>query len=128
MDVVKICVVCIILGVIIVYLRSVNKELSMLALVCASGVMLLIITDAVANVFSVYQKLYEISGVSSDVLRLIIKITLICYIVEFSVGAIEDFGLKSLADKLGIVGKIVVLLMATPIVENLINVIVTLLS
>ena len=128
MDVVKICVVCIILGVIIVYLRSVNKELSMLALVCASGVMLLIITDAVANVFSVYQKLYEISGVSSDVLRLIIKITLICYIVEFSVGAIEDFGLKSLADKLGVVGKIVVLLMATPIVENLINVIVTLLS
>ena len=128
MDIVKICLIAIVFGIIIVYLRSVNKEIASLALVAAGGVILMLAVDAFSGVFDVYRRLGDMSGISGDSIRLIIKITLICYIVEFSVSVIEDFGLKSLADKLSLLGKIVILLMATPIMENLVNVVVSIIG
>ena len=121
----KLCVVAVVFGVVIVYLNGVNKELASLALVAGSGVMLSLSIDLIKEVFSVYFTLGSLGGVSAEMVKLIIKITLICYVVEFSVGLIEDFGQKSLADKLALVGKIVVLLMATPVLQSLINVIIT---
>ena len=128
MDIVKICFVAVIFAVLIIYLREINKEISSLALVAAVGTLLMLVVDALAGVFSLYERLGELGGISSDIIKLVIKITLICYIVEFSVGLIEDFGLKSLADKLSLVGKVIILIMATPILENLINIIISIVS
>ena len=125
MEIVKICVVAVIFAVIIIFLRGFNAEISMVALVAASGILLIFAVNALGEAFSIFEKLQALSGVPESVIRLVIKITLICYIIQFSVGAIEDFGLKSLADKLGLVGKIVVLIMAVPILENLIDIIVS---
>ena len=128
MDIVKICFTCVIFGVVILYLREVNKELAALSLVAAVGVVLMLVVDALGSVFSLYERLGDIGGIAPAFIKLIIKITIICYIIEFSVGLIEDFGLKSLADKLSLVGKVIILIMATPIIENLINVIVSIVS
>lgn len=125
MEIVKICVVAVIFAVIIIFLRGFNAEISMVALVAASGILLIFAVNALSEAFSIFEKLQALSGVPESVISLVIKITLICYIIQFSVGAIEDFGLKSLADKLGLVGKIVVLIMAVPILENLIDIIVS---
>ena len=128
MDIVKISLIAVVLGIVIVYLRNINKELANLALVCAVGIFLMVVIDSLDNVFSIYQRLSNISGVSDTLVRIIIKITLICYIIEFSIGLLEDFGLKSMADKLALIGKVVVLLVATPIIENLIEIITSIAS
>ena len=128
MDIIKICLASVIFGVLILYLREVNKEMAALSLVAAVGVILMLVVDALGSVFSLYERLGEIGGIAPGFIKLIIKITIICYIIEFSVGLIEDFGLKSLADKLSLVGKVVILIMATPIIENLINVIISIVS
>ena len=128
MDIVKICLVSVIFGVTILYLKEVNKEIAALMLVAAVGVVLMLVVDALGSVFSLYERLGDIGGIAPAFIKLIIKITIICYIIEFSVGLIEDFGLKSLADKLSLVGKVVILVMATPIIEGLINVIVSIVS
>ncbi|MBO4573307.1 MAG: hypothetical protein J5762_06070 [Clostridia bacterium] len=125
MEIVKICIIAVIFGVLIVFLRGVNPELAMLTLVSSAGIILFLTIRLFNGVFSVFERLSQISGVSGDVIGLIIKITVVCYIVEFSVGAIEDFGLKSLADKLSLMGKLVILGMSVPLLENLINVIVS---
>ena len=125
MDMVKICIVAIVFGVTILCLREFNKQIAALALVAAAGVILMLVIDGLSEVFALYERLSEIGGISPQIVKLIIKITLICYIVEFSVGVIEDFGLKSLADKLDLVGKVVILLLSTPIIENLINVVIS---
>ncbi len=128
MDIVKISLIAVVLGIVIVYLRNVNKELATLALVCAVGMLLMVVIDSLDNVFSIYEKLSNISGISNALVRIIIKITLICYIIEFSIGLLEDFGLKSMADKLCLIGKIVVLIIASPIIENLIEIITSIAS
>ena len=128
MEIIRICLAAVVFGVVIVYLNGVNKELAALALVAATGIMLYLVVGALSNVFSVYDRLNALGGVSDSLVKTIIKVTLICYIVDFSVGLIEDFGLKSLADKLALFGKVIVIIMATPVLQNLIDVISSLIN
>ena len=51
----------------------------------------------------------------------------ISYLVEFSASTIEDFGIKSIADKVVFAGKIVILTISAPIIETLISTILSLL-
>lgn len=121
MDIVKIVIIGLIFAVIIIYLKSVNKEIALLAAI-ASGIILLVsILSSLKKVFEIYNQIADAGGVASDLIKLIIKITIICYIVEFAVGLIEDFGLKSLADKVSLAGRIIIILTAAPIITALIK-------
>lgn len=123
MELAKIIVIGLLFAVIIVYLQSVNKEIALLATIVGGVILLISIFQSLYQVFLTYENLAELGGINGDLLKLIIKITLICYLIEFSVQIIEDFGLKSLADKVSLAGKIIVLLTATPVVTALIDLI-----
>lgn len=45
------------------------------------------------------------------------------YLVEFSAGIVEDFGSKSIADKLVLAGKIIIFTVSIPIIQSLITLI-----
>ena len=51
------------------------------------------------------------------------KIVAIGYLVEFAAGILEDFGSKSLADKLVFAGKVVIFTMSVPILRSLVELI-----
>lgn len=121
MDIVKIVVIALVFAVIIVYLQSVNREIALVAAIVAGTIIIMSVLDLLGEVFSLYQEIASLGEIGNDVLKLIIKITLICYIVEFAVGVIEDFGLKSLADKVTLAGKLIVIVLATPIIISLIK-------
>ena len=123
MDAIKIVVIGLIFAVIIVYLQSVNKELALLATIVAGIVILMSVVNLLCELFGIYENIANVGGIDGNLLKLIIKITIVCYIVEFAVGIIEDFGLKSLADKVSLAGKIIVVLLATPVINSLIGLI-----
>lgn len=128
MDIAKIIVMGLLFAIIIIYLQSVNREIALVATIVAGIIILMAIVDLLYSVFDLYKQIALLGGISGDVLKLIIKITLICYIVEFAVGIIEDFGLKSLADKVSVAGKLIVVIMATPVITSLINLIESLIG
>ena len=128
MDIIKLILIVIVSAIIIVYLQSVNKEFAMIATIFAGGFILISVFDLIAEVFNLYQHLASIGGISDDYIKIIAKVTLICYVVEFASGIIEDFGLKSLADKLIIAGKVIIALMAVPIITSLMQLIENLVS
>ena len=123
MDAIKIVVIGLIFAVIIVYLQSVNKELALLATIVAGIVILMSVVNLLYELFGIYENIANVGGIDGNLLKLIIKITIVCYIVEFAVGIIEDFGLKSLADKVSLAGKIIVVLLATPVINSIIGLI-----
>lgn len=122
MDIVKIVVIALVFAVIIIYLQTVNREIALVAAIVAGTIIIMSVLDLLYQVFSLYEEIATLGGIGSDILKLIIKITLICYIVEFAVGIIEDFGLKSLADKVTLAGKLIVIVTATPIIVSLVKV------
>ncbi len=124
MDIYKIIAVGIISAILIVYLKSVNSDMTLLATVAAGIILLLMSVSYAVEFFGLFSSLYELSGLSSDIFAIIIKIIAISYLVEFSSTLIEDFGLKSISDKVVFAGKILVLTMSMPIIINLIEVVI----
>lgn len=121
MGIIKLALVGLTLAVVIVYLSSVNKEAAMLALVASVGIFLIFAVDALSDIIGIYEDLAIMGGISQKTLKTVVKITLLCYVAEFAVGLIEDFGLKSLADKVSLISKILIVISAAPIIESLIS-------
>ena len=121
MGLVGLSATALIFAVIIVYLNGVNKEIATLALIAASGILLIMAADGLSELLGIYEELADLSGISENLIKTVVKITLLCYVSEFAIGLIEDFGLRSLADKLGIASKIVIIIAAAPILQALIS-------
>ena len=115
---IKIVAVAIVVSVLVVYLKSVNSELYSVALV-GSGVLLIVSgLEYLSETLDFFDKLSEISGLDKTCFSIIMKITGIAYVIEFGAGIKEDFGLKSMADKVIFVGKTVILATALPLINQ----------
>lgn len=128
MQIIKFAFLALAFAIIIVYLMSVNKEIGMLALVCAGGLMLTVIAGLLGDTFTLLSDLTTLGGISEPIFKTVVKITLICYVSEFAIGLIEDFGLRSLADKLAALSKIIILLTAAPVIRSMTEVVISLVS
>lgn len=121
--IIKVCLIVLIFAIVVLYLKSVNSELAILCLIATSVIVISFAIDAFSSLLSVYERLASLAGVNAQHVKLIIKVAVISYVVEFSAGIVEEFGLKSLADKLVLIGKITIMLIAVPIFLSLIDII-----
>ena len=127
MELYKIIAVGLICSFVIVYLKSTDSNLAMPLTVCSGIILLSMTLGFVTDFLRVLKGLSSNSYVDGNVLKLAIKIMAISYLVEFSASTIEDFGIKSIADKVVFAGKIVILTISAPIIETLISTILSLL-
>lgn len=125
---IKIVAIALIFTIIIVYLKSINAELALLATVGAGIILLYFTIDYLVNVFDFINNLIQLSGIDNELYLIIFKITAIGYLVEFAANTIQDFGLKSLSDKLVFVGKILILSMSMPIIYAIFNLLIGMLQ
>ena len=125
---VKIAIIVIVFAIIIVCLKSINPEIAMLALVAAGVIVLFLAVNLIGETFDFLNKLAELTGIDSQIFKIIIKITAVGYIVEFSASTVEDLGLSSLAQKLVFVGKLIILSMSLPIIYAVFNMLTLLLK
>ncbi|MBE5749884.1 MAG: hypothetical protein E7346_03340 [Clostridiales bacterium] len=121
-------VLAIICAIIIVYLRGVNSELSLLATICAGVLMLTYALNYLSDTITLINKIVELTGIDKKVYVIIFKITAIGYIVEFSAATIRDFGLNSIADKLVFVGKLIIFSLSMPIIYGVLNLLIEVLQ
>lgn len=125
---VKLVALALIFTVVIVYLKSINSELSFLALVGAGIILIYFSLEYLTNTITFINQIVELSGIDYEFYKIIFKITAIGYLFEFGASTIEDFGLKSLADRLVFAGKIIILSISLPIIYAVFNVIIGLVS
>lgn len=115
-------------GIITVYLKTINPELAMMSLICTGIIIVVTAFTYLSETFDLFRKIAEISNVDQMLLKIIIKIVGIGYVIEFAAGILEDFGVKSIADKLVFAGKIIILTVSVPIFYALINILVGLVT
>ena len=118
---IKIILIALVCSFIIIYLKYSKSEYEGLAIIASSILLIFCSLDYVGQVIEFITKLIYISGVTKEHYKIIIKIVVIAYLIEFSSMTIEDMGLKSLANKLIFVGKIIILLVASPVIYSIFN-------
>lgn len=124
MEVIKIVGVSIFAVIMIIILKNYRPEMALvLSIITGIGIMLYAISK-MSSVINVLNDLVSKSGVNTDFLLIIIKVIGIAYIVEFGKNVCIDAGQSSIATKLEMAGKVVIVVLTIPIMSSLVNVLV----
>ena len=121
MELVKIICVALITAFAALFLRSSKPELAFAVTIAGAVIILLFIVDMLAASFQVFTDIAEKTGIDHSLIKIIIKIVAIGYLVEFSAGVVEDFGSKSIADKLVLAGKVIIFAVSVPIIQSMLQ-------
>lgn len=124
MEVIKIVGVSIFAVSMIIILKNYRPEMALvLSIITGIGIMLYAISK-MSSVINVLNDLVSKSGVNTDFLLVIIKVIGIAYIVEFGKNVCIDAGQSSIATKLEMAGKVVIVVLTIPLISSLVNVLV----
>ena len=91
-------------------------------------ILLLFVFEVFRESIGIFSEIAEMTGLDATIVKTLLKMVGIGYLVEFSAGVLNDFGQNSLADKLIFCGKILVLILAVPILESVLGLISDLLG
>lgn len=120
--------IAIITAVAALLLRGTKPELAFAVTIAGGIILLLFAFEIFKGSLTIFQKITDVTGIESSIVKILLKMVGIGYLVEFSAGTLNDFGQNGLGDKLVFCGKIIVLVLAVPILESVLNLIVKLLE
>ncbi|HIX07990.1 MAG TPA: stage III sporulation AC/AD family protein [Candidatus Borkfalkia faecipullorum] len=123
MELVRILGVGLVTAVAAILLRGTKAELSFAVTIAGSVVILLFSIDLLSQTFDIFRQIGEKTGIDSSLIKLMVKVIAIGYLVEFAAGVVEDFGAKSVADKLIFAGKVIIFSVSLPVLQTLLSLI-----
>jgi stage III sporulation protein AD len=119
------------LGLIVTILSLIIKEQKpMFAFLLATftGVLIfLFLIGKISSVIQVLENLAQKSNINMVFLKTILKIIGVAYIAEFGAQIVRDAGQESIASKIELSGKVLIMVMAIPIISVIIETVVKLL-
>ena len=104
-----------------ILVKSTKPELAVVITIAGSIILLLFVFEVFRGRISLFTDIAEATGLNSTIVKTLLKMVGIGYLVEFSAGILSDFGQNSLADKLIFCGKILILVLAVPILESVLS-------
>ena len=111
-----------------ILVKSTKPELALVVTIAGSIILLLFALEIFRGSMDIFAEIAGATGLSATIVKTLLKMVGIGYIVEFSAGVLHDFGQDSLADKLIFCGKIVILVLAVPILESVLGLVSDLLG
>jgi len=104
-----------------------QKPMFAFLLAAFTGILIfLFLIGKIASVIEVLHNLAQQSGVNMVFLKTILKIIGIAYIAEFGAQIVRDAGQESIASKIELSGKILIMVMAIPIITVIIETVIKL--
>lgn len=128
MQVLQLVGIAFITAVAAILLRETKPELAFAVSIAGGIILLLFVFDLFRGSISIFGDIAEKTGINANFIKILLKMVGIGYLVEFSSGILADFGQTSLADKLTFCGKVVILVLAIPILESVLSLISDLLG
>ena len=111
-----------------ILVRSTKPELAVVVTIAGGIILLLFALEIFRGSISIFSEIADATGLNASIVKTLLKMVGIGYIIEFSAGVLHDFGQDSLADKLIFCGKIIILVLAVPILESVVGLVSDLLG
>lgn len=116
MDVLQIVAIGLIATVLIVVIRSQRPELAVLLSVAAGVIIFLLVLGKISSIMDIIKELANKAGINMVYMGTILKIIGIAYIAEFGAQICRDAGEGAIASKIEFAAKILIMVLAVPIV------------
>ncbi|SMF10428.1 stage III sporulation protein AD [Paenibacillus barengoltzii] len=105
-----------------------QKPMFAFLIAASTGVLIfLYLIGKIGGIIEVLEDLAERSGVQMIYLKTILKIIGIAYIAEFGAQIVRDAGQESIASKIEMAGKVLIMVLAIPIISIIIETVIKLL-
>ncbi|MFD0872110.1 stage III sporulation protein AD [Chlamydia abortus] len=127
MEIIQIVGVGLLATILILVLKEQMPLFAFLLAVFTGIVIFFFLLGKISSVINVLEGLARNSGVNPVFLKTILKIIGIAYIAEFGAQIVRDAGQEAIAAKIELSGKILIIVMAIPIITVIIETVVKLL-
>ncbi len=107
--------------------RPVRPDFAVFISVVGGVIILFLLAGYIADIFDIFSKIFTFTNVNASLYKIILKIIGVGYLVEFTASLCADTGNGSLGDKVLLGGKIVILVMALPIITSILEIVMELL-
>ena len=127
MDIIKIIGIGLVAVIIIVILKQYRPEFAMYVSIKAGILIFALIATKLSGIIEVLKSIANKSSTNSKFLVLLIKITGIAILTEFTVSLCKDSGESAIANKVDLGGKVIIMSMSIPIMSSLLETIINIL-
>ncbi|KOR88643.1 stage III sporulation protein AD [Paenibacillus solani] len=127
MEMIQVVGLGLIATVLILIVKEQKPLFAFLLAVSTSVLIFLLLIGKIGNVLSMLEDLAENSGVQIIYLKTVLKIIGIAYIAEMGAQIVRDAGQESIASKIEMAGKVLILVLAVPIIGIIIETVLKLL-
>ena len=121
MEIMRIIGVGFVTAITAILLKPNKPELSFAVTVTGVIVILLFLVQMLEGALSVLTTIVKLTGVENGMIKILLKIVGVGYLTEFGAGILNDFGSNAVADKVVLGGKLTVLVLSLPILENMLK-------
>lgn len=111
-----------------VLLKGYRPEYSVFLSLAAGIIILLMALDALTPMMGTLFQLIELSGQGKEAFSILLKSLGVCFITQLAADACRDAGEGAIASKVELAGKVVILLLAMPLFEQIITVATSLMT
>ena len=127
MDIIKIIGIGLISLIIIIIIKQYRPEFAIYISVIAGVLIITLSLDKLTGIINILTTLSNKTGLNSEYLGILLKITGIAILTEFAVSICNDAGESAIATKVDLGGKIIIISISIPIIVALLELIVKIL-
>ena len=108
-------------------IKQTKPEIAILISIVGSVIIITMAVNVLNSVISSFYQIFKSTGVETALLTPLLKIVAIGYIAEFGANICADAGASSVADKILFAAKLIILVIAMPIITTVVDLVVALL-
>lgn len=125
MEIIKIVVIGIVSSILALTLKKQNPEISILISIVAGIIIFMMVLPKLQTVIDMLISISQNINLDKMYISIVLKIIGIAYIAEFGVQICKDSGETSIASKIELVGKILIMVVSAPILIALMELILS---
>jgi len=127
-EIVQILGFALIAAVLLVVVREQRPEIAMELSIAAGAMIFLMLATRIASVVQLVWDMAREAGIGETYVASVLKIVGIAYITQFGAEVCRDAKESAIAAKVELAGKVLILLLAVPIVRGILETVIRLLS
>ena len=125
-EVIKIVGIGLVALILIIIIKQYRPEFAIYISIISGIIIFFCAIDKLTNIIDLLKQICNQSGVNNKYLGILIKMTGIAFLAEFAISICKDAGESSLANKVELGSKAIVISMSIPIIHNLLEIILNL--
>ena len=115
MDIAQIVSIGVMGTMLTVMLKKYSPEISLVTAFVTGILILMIVIQEVFPVVDIFKRMASVSGIDNEYIAVVLKVVVISYIAEFGVQLCGDAGVKTVASKIELAGKVLIMIVSAPV-------------